>query len=592
MSSNLNVAKAFLITSRNNSHSFLDEEIQLNEDYTLYYSSDTVIHSYMLGDQSVHLLGYALDIGSRTRSYLPILKKALHENLNSHAETVNQLNGSFVLIKTTGETIELFSDAAGFRSPYYHENLAAVASHDFILGELYEEIKYTDRNANMDYSRYRRIYKLVPSNKLIIGQQKERIFPDSSMTDMTYNQILSQVKKQIKNLNTQLDHIDNDIIIGLTGGVDSKCSLAFTNQLTKPVRTFTYMKDIKSIQNAMARRIYSYDKTIVSRIIKNIKLDHEFINFKVNDVDDRYSEELFKITGTTFNHPLAEQFEVKYQNKEDDVLQIRSVIFSNAKFDYEEKFKSKDSSLTDMYDYIKKKQFAGEDSEKTDNAITQYMERTHFSTDDNVLKMMDIFHIDSRMGNWHSQLVKETDRVMDFFNYLNDRHTLNMLLQLPLEVRENHLFHKDLIDTYWPILNFFDENNNGSLYEMKRNQILQTILSSIGEFVVMNILAEREFGREMQLVPEVDLEDTHAKQYIAEVTLKNDCLLRSNYNKKAGRDYIHVVISSGDEERIIDIVDLYEGYRLQKEQTYKIEIKFLKDKTTQSWKKAGTLLIC
>lgn len=585
------IHKAFLITKESVINEHLHEKYSLDGGYHLYTSRDLRVSSYETSNGSAYLLGYAFDISKPNITPFEILKRVLREKLSASSHSINHLNGSFVIIKSTADGVEIFSDAAGFRSPYYTADLSIVSSHDKLIGDIFGNKKIISRTNVLDYSRYENVFKLVPSVKLTIGQEKMRIYPNPILKHHRYQEVLSEMKKHIKHLNLSLNKVNNKLLVGITGGIDSKCTLALTKPLTKPVHTFTYMKDIYSIQEKRARQIYKNDKVIVNRLTKNINLDHEMIEFNLNDVDQTFSKNMFEITGTTFNHPIAEIFEEKYKNEDEDVLQFRSVIFSNAKYDYPKAYLEKEMSIKDIYEYIHYKMLKDESYENAVKEADAYFNRTmtNIQTND-FIELLDIIHIDSRMGNWHSQLIKETDRVMDFFNYLNDRQTLNLLLHLPVEVRRNHLFHKDLIDTYWPILNFFEENGTDTLYSLERNDIMQNIASDAGILNEVNI--DFDLDEDMYaLIPKVNLNDTASLNYKAEVERKLPSKLLSLYNNEKGRNYIKVHIKQNGKNDILDIVDLSKGYSLDPEERYEIEIIYQRPTVTASWIKAGTLYI-
>lgn len=583
------IHKAFIISNQELENEHVPIKVALNNDYHLYISEDIIFESYINNEDAVHLLGYAIDITQPNDSTFHILKGILHETLSSKSHYVNMLNGSFVIIKVKDGSIELFSDAAGFRSPYYTLDLNVVSSHDKLIGDLLNKKKKYQRINALDYSRYEDVYKLVPSLKLTLGSGTERIFPNPDLIHHRYQEILSEMKKHVKNLNASLSERDNKLLVGITGGIDSKCTLALSKSLGNRINTFTYMKDIYGIQDKRARQIYKNDKMIVNRLIKNINIDHEFIEFNVNDVDEDYSKDMFEWTGTTFNHPIAEKFEKKYAKEVEDVFQFRSVIFSNAKFDYPKEYLHKNLSFQDIYEHIHHKQLQDISFEKAIQLTHEYFERTQTNIEtNNIIELLDIIHIDSRMGNWHNQLVKETDRVMDFFNYLNDRKTLNLLLHLPHEIRMYNLFHKDLINTYWPILNFFEDNGSGTLYDYERNEILHTIAAHGG--IINETNMDFDLDEEMYvLIPKVNLKDTQKLKYKVDIKREEEGLLFSTYTNPKGKNYISVKISDGNQEQLIDIVDLSNGYKLLSNKLYEIEIIYHKPTTTSSWIKAGTL---
>ena len=301
---------------------------------------------------------------------------------------------------------------------------------------------------------------------------------------------------------------------------------------------------------------------------------------------------MFNITGTTFNHPLAKIFEDKFNQNEHDVLQIRSVIFSNTKFDYTVDFKNEEKDYNDVIRYIIDKYFKEEYSNARKQEIIEYFDRTQLDYEHmEAIELLDVIHIDSRMGNWHNQLVKETDTVMDFFNYLNDRKTLSLLMHLPIVIRTHHIFQKDLINKYWSILNFFGNNKKENLYDEYRKQLMQSNIEKYGVKENGNLSMKIESKDKISLTPKVNVKNTQDKNYTFKLQNSQIKEISSNYNKTAGRNYIFVDIVSNQNKTTYDIVDLYDGVQLEQNKTYIITIRFMKKIITKSWVNASKLYL-
>lgn len=586
------IPKAFVITKDEISNKHLHKKIALNNQYSLYFSEDMRMYEFNSSEGKAILLGYAFDNTQPLLNEVEILENVVSERLSATSHNINHLNGSFVIVKVSpNDDIEIFSDAAGFRSPYYTGDLQIISSHDKLIGDIFGNKKIYSSTKTLDYSRYENVYKLVPSVKLTIAQGKARIFPNPESPQYTYEEILEKLKDNVNHLNVALDNVKNKLLVSITGGIDSKCTLAMTKPLTKKVKTFTYIKEIEAITNARAKNIYKTDKLIVERLVKNLNLDHELIEFKVDQAEDSFSKNMYEVTGTVFNHPIAEIFERKYKDEPEDILQFRSVIYSNAKFDYPKAFYKATLNVEDLYDYMQHKQLKMKSDEESRKIIDNYIARTVTEIyPDDIIKTLDVIHIDSRMGNWHSQLVKETDRVMDYFNYINDRSALNLLLQLPYEIRKYHLLHKDLIDDYWPILNFFEGNANSNLYKLERSQLMESIAHDAGINDIIHFNFEFNDAT-IAMIPKVKLKDTQSIRYRLTIEEATDSKLYSTYSKEAGRNYISVIIANDNQKEVLDIVDLSKGYHLNANELYEIEIKYHKPTTTNSWVKAGTLYL-
>src|SRR5699024_9961385 len=67
----------------------------------------------------------------------------------------------------------------------------------------------------------------------------------------------------------------------------------------------------------------------------------------------------------------------------------------------------------------------------------------------------DLFHLESRMGNWHSALTLESDPETEEFIFTNSRKMIDFIQQPKLEERKEFTLYKRIIDHYWPLLLHF-----------------------------------------------------------------------------------------------------------------------------------------
>src|SRR5699024_7610788 len=70
----------------------------------------------------------------------------------------------------------------------------------------------------------------------------------------------------------------------------------------------------------------------------------------------------------------------------------------------------------------------------------------------------DLFHLESRMGNWHSALTLETDPETEEFIFTNSRKIIDLIQQPFLGERKEFVLYKMIIDNYWQLLLHFGIN--------------------------------------------------------------------------------------------------------------------------------------
>src|SRR5699024_3742625 len=109
-------------------------------------------------------------------------------------------------------------------------------------------------------------------------REKNKYFKLPESTRISY--VESLWKKQ---LDYYVNRYDN-IILSLTGGNDSRVSLAMDNTIKDKINFFTYALDETVFdENNKSHVILNKDKIIVNQIIRDINLNHRFFNFIESD---------------------------------------------------------------------------------------------------------------------------------------------------------------------------------------------------------------------------------------------------------------------------------------------------------------------
>src|SRR5699024_10555376 len=83
----------------------------------------------------------------------------------------------------------------------------------------------------------------------------------------------------------------------------------------------------------------------------------------------------------------------------------------------------------------------------------------------------EIFHLESRMGNWHSNVTQETDPELLDFIYVNSRRIIDLLQSPSIQERRDKVLYKNLILKYWPALLFIGFNENNFAIDIKKHNL-------------------------------------------------------------------------------------------------------------------------
>src|SRR5699024_1076038 len=111
-----------------------------------------------------------------------------------------------------------------------------------------------------------------------------RIFPRQEYKNLNTDNIIESINLYFKNQIKWLDNNYEKVYLSLTGGFDSKVSLALVKPIIKKVMTFTYMyKDFDNKnykEMTQYRKIYYRDKYIVDKLVDNFLLNHKYYYFE------------------------------------------------------------------------------------------------------------------------------------------------------------------------------------------------------------------------------------------------------------------------------------------------------------------------
>src|SRR5699024_2844644 len=156
------------------------------------------------------------------------------------------------------------------------------SSHKYIIRKYvrqYQDAELNQRLYNkreVDWTNSKMIFKFSPSVELNLNSfEFKRIFPRADKIEQSPEQALASVQPYIAEIISWLQQQKN-LKFSLTGGLDSRVSLAVLKPIINLIRTFTYLKSEKSL-NASESSVavsYSNDERITKDIVFNLNLDH------------------------------------------------------------------------------------------------------------------------------------------------------------------------------------------------------------------------------------------------------------------------------------------------------------------------------
>ncbi|OZT76900.1 hypothetical protein [Salinicoccus roseus] len=573
----------------------------------LYYDEKTSITVQNEADVKMILIGYMLDIRDGGLDSYRILSAlcreyaAMEEDFYEH---LDHLNGRYVLIVDDGTDTRLFTDATCLR-PVFHWNNEMLASHEALLREAVKvqagkELPVADYRMNgfLDLTSTEGIYKVNPNHFFSARQEAfQRYYPREDAKMMTTDDVFSETVDFFPPQVEWLGRSGRKIHQSLTGGYDSKVSLALTKGIMDQIDYFTYMIDLENAPDNQFGKIYKRDKDLVDRLVYNLNLHHDYYFFKDYKVPDDYNRKLR--SNVSSHHSFALSY-LTSREFDEGGIHVKSTIYEMAKLPYDKKydFKEDDASLVDVATAWAP-QAIREDREKLETLFEAFKERNGFDAYGKYgYNVPAALYWETRMSNWHSNITQETDTTLETFILVNNRYMLDRYMRMGTADRENKGYLTRLISEFWPILNYFVPNRYETLEDKvqmareKKAPAAYNISLSYGDVRFRNInnldLAFNTDGVEMR-----PMDGTALKDDTLSVTLENkgeqeEVLMLKGY-------YEHPVtnIEIAIDDAHFSINDFIQGKTVAVPAGGKTQITYhyAKNFDRKSWYRAGLLSI-
>jgi len=567
-------------------------------EYLLYFSNELTVHTKSVGSGTAILAGYAFDIRNPNLAEHEILENLL--TIVDVTEELEYINGRyFIIIHNTDGTC-LYSDASQLRPLVYHIESKVLASHDAMIQDLLvdhdinlERISGFNHN-ELDFTRYHDIFKFNPSLSLELNTfEFERVYPRVELKERTSRYTFSEMKEYLDNSIKWLKKNQQYKFLSMTGGVDSRVSAALTRELSDDIEYMTYTKSQKTLKTDLAKLIYSNDEKITKQMQRNLAWNHTIFNLDEFEPDERFIEETEKVLYSNHSYKLANYY--RNYRKFDNALHIKSTVFGMGKADFPEELDNKSDDFKFYKKCIHGLSVAFKKLYNLDEEAPKYFER-NLVTEGVTLNRhyFDLFHLESRMGNWHSALTLETDPETEEFIFTNSRKMIDLIQQPFLGERKEFVLYKMIIDNYWQLLLHFGINKYHDIGLEFLKDVKDKIEVRNDIFVEYNpneSIVERQKSR-FYFQPS-DEKAFASKNY--EFTISNEKKqgklgLKSTYSNENGRGRIKITIRGHGVYKEYDVLDMNKEILLDiSEDPVLVNITYDRDYKNASWQSAARL---
>lgn len=420
--------------------------------------------------RTVILIGHAYDPFSMVADEQTIVRE-LNERYSERdvwLDYFNGLTGLFTLLIVEQDRVSIYSDCASMQIAYYgwHDKNLYVSTHMQLIGDLcgLEQSDYVKKLLKYrfykkygsflpgDLSAFDGIRRVVPNTFVTLCQQQskiERFYPvrDIKMTknDAEYRQALEEIC-DILYKNMQLISRKWDApAISMTGGMDSKGTVAAANGLYEKFLYFSYISMYGEQTDADAAHKIAEAIGVNHRIDRISERNEDFPDL---DIARQIIHHNYGHIGKQNENDIRKRL-FYWQNPYFDV-EVKSWVSEIARANYCKKFGFRKmpqnltprrmSTMYKLFTYNRLQLY------KTDAIFKQYKADVrmdqHFNIDP-----ADLFLWEVRYGSWGGQVITcEHKFSFDITIPYNNRKLLELMLSVPREKRISDQLHDDLIE--------------------------------------------------------------------------------------------------------------------------------------------------
>lgn len=392
-------------------------------------------------------------------------------------EYLYDLGGRYTLFILTDQHQLVYHDAHGMRSVYFAKDHGFVSSHERILADLIDATPCSITVSGLPlalrwrFSRFNGIQALQPNHRLDLGTgTQSRYFP---FGENPYSRVPEKTRLEMAHrLWTEQIRLIADgknVALSMTGGLDSRVSLAMSRNIWGEAQAFTYTA-IPRKESAWSRSIYQ-DEAIVQQILDVVDIDHEFLRrHEAPQLTAAEKSTLAKNTAGQHGQWLLKLYQAAFPQS--DTIHLRANLHETAR-NYFHKYRTPAEPLRGlrklMRDQTLQKVPALEP--RIDSVMREFEEQIQLAGYANLpagYEPLDMYYWELRQGRWFSEVFNETDCAFETAIPFNHRRLIDIALSFDAKQRQNGYFFKELINRSAPFLNFYGVNTTKNLYEQAR----------------------------------------------------------------------------------------------------------------------------
>lgn len=472
---------------------------EINSNYYITSHPDLAVTELNLDKTKIILLGFILDPDNPNFCNKDILNDLIKRSstFDSILENTDKYSGRWIIIHEKNNELNIFNDACGSRSIFYHIGKDSVwcASQPHTIAKLLnidkrddryflefinsKEFEAHERTLFGDDTLYKNILHLLPNHFLSISSKKvNRFWPNHVAEQLSVETAIKSLAPIIKGL-YQAANIRFKLIQPVTAGRDSRLLLAAS-------------KDVRS-------NIYYFIQKFkgISFISKDIRLPKRLLKY----LDLKFNIEKCTNYNSEFDRYLRKNV-FMLQNEKKKLLH----------YNFFEKFQgylNVSGNYTGIYRPFKWQVYAPADTPLIHKTYGRYFRKFKYVVDyianwendyDSDLTkfnypIYDMFYWENKAANWVSMFVNELDIATEEWCPLNNRKILSTILSVHAKRRIEDNFQHKIVEYLWsdalkiPLARIGEDNP----YRINYKKFIYNILKYIGLLNIVKRIMHRRF---------------------------------------------------------------------------------------------------
>lgn len=452
-------------------------------DYNYYYDNTSMNKTFKCDYGFIIIHGDFLYAGINQqfnqKELLENLMKLYTENYNEFLNLLDYITGRYTIIISLYDDVHVYTDATNTRSTYYVLNKLVVSSHVNLIIDNFDfshsGISYALSNG-LYYTKYKEVRSTIANFSLNLNTNKyTRIFPREKnrflgLSDTKKFEIYEKISSQI--FNNIINNYDIKLL-SLSGGGDSRFSLALSKDFKEQILYFTYITNPNNDQSNPVKREAHKDFTIVNQIVENLDFEHKYCYLhEIKNSFSKKEDTIIRKNSVAPHSMFLINLSKKYLNYNNKTVHIRSNLYEIGQAGtYKKRYRESNlDQLKQTFDRRYKGFLKENDNlEEYDRLYEKFIEDLNYEDDIYGYHLLDLYLWEIRLSRWHSEILNTHDVCFETLSPFNHRILLEIALSFDYNQRKSGYMFQELINRNWSVLNFFGDNNVNNMYEQLRD---------------------------------------------------------------------------------------------------------------------------